>query len=63
MNSGKLEMIKKKVIGDGIITKSDFKYLKNHKCNITRYERNMGGDKVFEWKINDILILRFIVEG
>lgn len=63
MNSEKLELIKKKVIRDGIITKSDFKYLKKHKCNITRYERNMGVDKVFEWKINDVLILRFIVKG
>lgn len=62
MNSEKLELIKKKVIRDGIITKSDFKRLKKHKCNITRYERNMGVDKVFEWKINDILILRFIVK-
>lgn len=63
MNSEKLEPIKEKVIRDGIITKSDFRYLKKNKCNITRYERNMGDDKVFEWKINDVLILRFIVEG
>lgn len=63
MNSEKLERIKKKVLKDGILTKSDFKYLKKNGCNITRYERNMGDDKVFEWKINDILILRFIVEG
>ena len=63
MNSEKLELIKKKVLKDGILTKSDFKYLKKNGCNITRYERNMGGDKVFEWKINDILILRFIVKG
>lgn len=63
MNSEKLELIKKKVLKDGILTKSDFKYLKKNGCNITRYERNMGDDKVFEWKINDVLILRFIVEG
>lgn len=63
MNSEKLELIKKKVIRDGIITRSDFKYLKKNGCDIVRYERNMGDDKVFEWKINDILILRFIVEG
>lgn len=62
MNSEKLELIKKKVIRDGIITKSDFKYLKKNGCDIVRYERNMGDDKVFEWKINDILILRFIVK-
>lgn len=62
MNNEKLELIKKKVLKDGILTKSDFKYLKKNGCNITRYERNMGVDKVFEWKINDILILRFIVK-
>lgn len=63
MNNEKLELIKKKVLKDGILTKSDFKYLKKNGCNITRYERNMGDDKVFEWKINDVFILRFIVEG
>lgn len=63
MNSEKLELIKKKVIRDGILTKSDFRYLKKNGCNIARYERNMGDDEVFEWKINDALILRFIVEG
>lgn len=63
MNNEKLELIKKKVLKDGILTKSDFRYLKKNGCNITRYERNMGVDKVFEWKINDILILRFIVKG
>ena len=63
MNNEKLELIKKKVLKDGILTMSDFKYLKKNGCNITRYERNMGDDKVFEWKINDALILRFIVEG
>ena len=62
MNNEKLELIKKKVLKGGILTKSDFKYLKKNGCNITRYERNMGDDKVFEWKINDILILRFIVK-
>lgn len=63
MNNEKLELIKKKVLKDGILTKSDFKYLKKNGCNITRYERNMGDDKVFEWKINDALVLRFIVKG
>lgn len=63
MNNEKSELIKKKVLKDGILTKSDFKYLKKNGCNITRYERNMGDDKVFEWKINDALILRFIVKG
>ena len=63
MNNEKLELIKKKVLKDGILTKSDFRYLKKNGCNIARYERNMGVDKVFEWKINDVLILRFIVKG
>lgn len=63
MNNEKLELIKKKVLKDGILTKSDFKYLKKNGCDIVRYERNMGVDKVFEWKINGILILRFIVKG
>lgn len=63
MNNEKIELTKKKVIRVGIITKSDFIYLKKNGCNIARYERNMGDDKVFEWKINDALILRFIVEG
>lgn len=62
MNNEKSELIKKKVLKDGILTKSDFRYLKKNGCNIARYERNMGVDKVFEWKINDILILRFIVK-
>lgn len=63
MNNEKIGLIKKKVLKDGILTKSDFKYLKKNGCNITRYERNMGEDKVFEWKINDALVLRFIVRG
>lgn len=63
MNNEKIGLIKKKVLKDGILTKSDFRYLKKNGCNIARYERNMGDDKVFEWKINDALILRFIVEG
>ena len=63
MNNEKIGLITKKVLKDGILTNSDFRYLKKNGCNIALYERNMGDDKVFEWKINDALILRFIVEG
>lgn len=61
MKNNRLENIKKRIINEGIISKNDFQFLKMYNVPIKKYEKSMGDNIVFEWKINDLLILKFVV--
>lgn len=61
MKNNRLENIKKRIINEGIISKNDFQFLKMYNAQIKKYDKSIGDNLVYEWKINDILMLRFVV--